>query len=79
MGERAITFELSPSLCLVTEPSNTSRLAIPLIFSQITDPLVSLKEQHVLSVVHVILIRWMATFGDYNLEDDVLFEELWRA
>lgn len=78
MGERAITFGLSPSLCLVTEPSNTFGFAIPLIFSQITGPLVSLKEQHVLSVGHVILIRWMATFGDHNLED-VLFEELWRV
>lgn len=79
MGERAITFGLTPCLCLVTEPSNTFGLAILLIFSQITDPFVSLKEQHVLSVGHVILLRWMAAFGDLNLEDDVLFEELWRT
>lgn len=44
MGERAVMFGLSPCLCLVTEPSNTFRLSIPLIFSQITDPLVGLKE-----------------------------------
>lgn len=40
-------FGLNPSVCLVTEPSGTFELAIPLIFSQITDSLVSLKK-HVL-------------------------------
>lgn len=47
MVERTITFGLNPSFCLVIEPSKTFELAIPLIFSQITDSLVSLKK-HVL-------------------------------
>lgn len=79
MGEKAVIFEFDPSLSLVMEHSNAFRLVIPLIFSQITDPSVRLKEQHALSGGHVILIRWMATFGCHNLQDDVRFEELWRV
>jgi len=44
-----------------------------------TDPLVSLKEQHVLSVGHVLLVRWTATFGERNLGGDVLLDELRRT
>lgn len=47
MVEWTITFGLNSSLCLVTELSKTFELAIPLIFSQITNSLVNLKK-HVL-------------------------------
>lgn len=38
-----------------------------------------MREQHALPAGHVILIRWMAAFGGRNLQDGVLFEELWRV